>query len=71
VGVNLEKKYVTPKEASEIYGLSVGVLANWRYQRRGPKYYIVGGRKVLYHVSDFEAWIKRNPILTKDSLTEK
>lgn len=66
----LEKKSITPKEAAEIYGISVGTLANLRCFGQGCKFYKVGERKVLYLVSDFEEWIKRNPVLTLDSLPE-
>lgn len=65
-----EKKAITPKEAAEAYGITEGTLANLRYLGRGCKFYKVGKRKVLYLVSDFEEWIKRNPVLTIDSLPE-
>lgn len=63
----LMRKAVTPQEASEIYPLSVGTLANERYHKRGPKYFRCG-RKVLYLVEDLEAWLFRNPVLTIDSI---
>ena len=66
----LEKRAFTPKQAAEMFGLSVGTLANLRYQKIGPRYYRVG-RKVLYLVADFEAWIMQNPIITVDSLPDK
>ena len=65
----VKRRAVTPREAAEIYGLSVGTLANLRYQKRGARYHLVG-RKVLYLVEDLEAWLLRNPILTTDSLPE-
>ncbi len=71
MAIKIEKKALTPKEAAEAYGLSVGSLANLRFRGLGCKYYKVGGKKVLYLVSDFENWIKRNPILTIDSLPER
>jgi hypothetical protein len=66
----MEKRAMTPQEASEAYGLSVGTLANLRYQKLGPKYHVVHRRKILYFVLDIETWIKRNPVLTKDSLDD-
>ena len=65
-----EKKAISPQEAAELYSLSVGTLANLRCKKQGPKYYCVG-RKVLYFVDDLEAWIKRNLVLTMDSLSEE
>ena len=67
----LEKKAITPKEAAAIFGISEGWLANIRSAGRGCKFYKIGDRKVLYLVSDFEEWIKRNPVLTVDSLEDE
>ena len=68
--MNKERKAIRPHEAAEMYGLSVGSLANLRVSGKGCRFYRVG-RKVLYLVSDFDAWIRRNPVLTMDSLPEK
>jgi len=57
----------TPKQVSANYGISVGTLANWRTQKRGPKYYKVGG-KVLYRTEDVEAFLFSCPVLTIDSM---
>ncbi|MEE9913255.1 MAG: helix-turn-helix domain-containing protein [Deltaproteobacteria bacterium] len=65
-----QRKSITPKEAAEIYGLSEGTLANLRCKKQGCRYYRVGSRKVMYLVSDFEAWLKSSPVLTVDSLSE-
>lgn len=64
----LNKKAVTPKEAAEIYGLSVGTLANLRCKGAGAKYYRAGSRKILYFINDLEEWLRQNPVLTIDSL---
>lgn len=63
----LKRRAVSPKQASEIYGLSIGTLANERYHKRGPKYFRCG-RKILYLVEDLEAWLFQNPVLTIDSI---
>lgn len=65
----VDKKFITPKEAAALYKFSEGTLSNLRYRKEGPKYYIIAGkRKILYLVSDFEDWLMRNPVLTKDSI---
>lgn len=64
---NHMKRCGTPQEICEIYGLDVGTLANLRTQRRGPKFFKVG-RRVFYFLSDVEAWLRRNPVLTTDSV---
>lgn len=65
--IKASQKTITPRQATEIYGLSMGTLANLRCQRKGPKFFKVG-RKILYPVADFEEWITRNPVLTIDSI---
>jgi hypothetical protein len=64
------RRTVTPQEAAEIYGLSVGSLANQRVKRQGSRYYTCG-RRVFYLVEDLERWLLRNPVMTIDSLPEK
>lgn len=67
--INAKKKAVTPSEAAEIYGLNEGTLANLRCHRQGPKYFKVGkGRKVIYFIEDLEAWLREQPVLTRDSI---
>ncbi|NLE25207.1 MAG: helix-turn-helix domain-containing protein [Clostridiaceae bacterium] len=65
--IEVIRKTVSPHQAAEIYGLSVGTLANLRCQKRGPKFFRCG-RKVLYKTDDFEKWLLSNPVLTIDSL---
>jgi excisionase family DNA binding protein len=43
----------------EFLGVSVGTLANWRYQGRGPRFVKVG-RHVRYRRADVESWLDRN-----------
>jgi len=63
------KRFLTPKQIEELYGIPVGSLANWRFLKRGCKYYRLS-RRILYSVDDLEAWIRKNPVLTFDSLSE-
>lgn len=63
-------KSIDPKTAAELYGLNIGTLANLRSKKQGPRYFHVN-RKVLYFVEDIEAWIKRNPVMTIDSIPEE
>ena len=63
-----KKKAGTPFEMSRLYGIPAGTLANLRYQKKGPKFYKIG-KSVLYFTEDFEDWLRRSPVLTKDSIT--
>ena len=60
---------LSPKDVVEQYPAltsSEGTLANWRAQKRGPKFYKVS-RKVVYRPEDVEAFLFQNPVLTSDS----
>ncbi|HOI16544.1 MAG TPA: hypothetical protein PK036_09385 [Geobacteraceae bacterium] len=72
----IEKKALSPQQVEEIYGIPTGTLANLRYQKRGPRYFALGGspgkkRKILYFVEDVESWIRQYPVLTSDSIPEE
>ena len=66
----IERRALTPRDVSFMYGLSEGTLANWRYKRTGPRFYKAGQRKVIYFLNDLENWSKSNPVLTIDSVPE-
>lgn len=61
------KKALTAKQVSERYGIGAAVLANLRWQKRGPAYFRVG-RKIIYRPEDIELWLFRHPVLTSDSV---
>jgi len=63
------RKCGSPREVSEIFGLSKEYLNNCRYQGIGPPYYRIGktGRKIMYFIDEFEQWMKRHPVITSDS----
>ena len=63
------RKAVTAEEAAEIYSLNAGTLANMRAAKKGPRY-VKQGRKILYFVSDLEAWLRSGTVLTGDMLPE-
>lgn len=72
---NVKRIYISPKEASEISGITVGYLANLRFQKKGPKYYkpLGSGKRyrVFYRRDEFLAWLESEPVLTIDSIENK
>lgn len=71
----LRKRYCTPQQVEEMFGIPVGTLANMRWKRTGPNYFPTGSTRgkrgrILYSVEDVENWIRRNPVLTIDSILE-
>ncbi len=55
------------KKAAALFDVAPGTLANLLSQGRGPRAYKVG-RKVLYKISDLEAFFTSSPIQTLDSI---
>ena len=52
-------EWMTPAEAGEVLGVSAGVLANWRYEQRGPSYVRVG-RVIRYDRRAVDEWLLRH-----------
>lgn len=50
------EEYLTTPQAAEKYKISVSSLTKWRVFGGGPRF-IKLGKKVLYRVSDFDAWM--------------
>lgn len=67
---NLPKITAPPEQISEMFGIPVGVLANWRWMGRGPRYFKTK-RRVYYFIDDVITYLQQNPVLTIDSLHEE
>lgn len=52
-------RFITPREAADICGVTTNVLALWRHHRRGPRYWKVG-RNVRYDFEETHAWVNSN-----------
>ena len=44
-------------KAAEILCVAVQTLRNWRHQRKGPPYLVVGKRGIRYEVDDLRSYI--------------
>lgn len=47
----------TAEQLAERYNVTVATITDWRYKRRGPKWF-KGGKRVYYRQSAVEAWEK-------------
>jgi hypothetical protein len=60
--------YFSPRDISKVaIGMTERQLANWRCQKCGPKYYMVGSGtrgRPFYKLDEFIEWMERNPRLT-------
>lgn len=55
-------RLLTPAEASEILGVTVGTLQIWRTTRRYPLSYVKSGRLVRYRAEDIQSFIDSRTI---------
>lgn len=63
--------YLNEFEAAIFTRFSVGTLRNMRSAKRGPRYLKVSGRTIRYMKSDLEVWMGSEPVLTRDSISER
>ena len=66
------KRCLSPQQVEQLYSIPIGTLANMRWQKRGPKFFLLENasgkrRKVLYFIEDVEKWIRINQMQTVDS----
>ena len=57
--------YLTSRQVSEQYHLSIPLLSQWRCKGEGPRFIRLGRRKVLYLRSDVVAHLDANAVETK------
>ena len=57
----ISEERFTHKEAAAYLGIATQSLYNWRSQRRGPDYVLMGS-KILYLKSDLDKFIESNKI---------
>lgn len=63
-----QKKGLSPRTVALLYDTSEGHLANMRSQRRGPRFYRVENKKILYRTEDCDSYFFGSPIQTIDSV---
>ena len=55
----MTKKYYSPTELSELWGVSQNTLRKWRWEGKGPCFVKLGAR-VVYRSTDIEAFSDQN-----------
>ena len=65
----LKEQLLSPSDLSALTGIAAATLAGWRSQNRGPTF-MKFGRRVVYHMSDFEAWMEEQKRGTADQKRE-
>jgi len=58
--------FVAAKDIDKVVlGISCKTLANWRSEKKGPRYYLVG-QTVYYRVGELDEYFSRCPVQTSD-----
>jgi len=58
----MNKLLYSPKEVSELVGIKVSTLAQWRTMKVGPPYFKLGAL-VKYKIDEVNAWVEEQKIL--------
>ena len=66
ISVKEERRMLAPREVKIVFSIPEGTLANMRWRKEGPRYYIVGRRKILYDIKDVQEWITRQVVVTSE-----
>lgn len=59
-------KLLTAEEVAAITGLSVETLAQWRSQKRGPRFVKISRNFVRYWQSDLDGWLAERIVRTDE-----
>jgi len=52
------EKLLTPQEVAPMLGITVGALAQLRYEGKGPAYKRLSPRAIRYTEADVESWVE-------------
>ena len=58
----LSETLITPEQAAEMLGVSVGTLSVWRCTRRYPLPFVKIGRSVKYKLASLEKFVESRTI---------
>lgn len=61
----MSERLLTEAELSELTGVPVATLIDWRYRRKGPAFVKLGAR-VRYRESDVDAWLAERTVHTSE-----
>lgn len=56
-----EIQWLTPEDLARIFQVTIGTVANWRTNKKGPKFKRIASGSVRYHPADVTAWLDAQP----------
>lgn len=65
----MSSRWVKTPQAAEHIGQTAGTLKKWRSQGRGPTFYALSRRAVVYALDDLDAWISAHEVKPDSSAT--
>ena len=66
-----EKDFLSPLDVEQEFNIPRGTQANWRSQKRGPRYYKISNKKILLRRADVITFLTSHPVLTIDSMPKE
>lgn len=63
-------RLLTPEEVAEVTSLSLETLAQWRSQKRGPKFVKISRNCVRYRQGDLDGWVSERIVRTDQDRPE-
>jgi predicted DNA-binding transcriptional regulator AlpA len=54
--------YLTPEQVSEMLGVAVRTLEDWRYKRTGPNFVKPTAHIVRYRQTDIDRWLTKQTV---------
>lgn len=58
----MSKKLMTTQETADYLRVAVQTIYNWRHQRKGPDYILVGGRSPRYEQEALDKYLDANRV---------
>lgn len=56
------EKLINEREMCEMLGIGPATAARWRYEGRGPRFIVLGPRRVAYRPSVVKEWMDRREV---------
>jgi predicted DNA-binding transcriptional regulator AlpA len=70
---NAQQSLVSPKRLAELYSdlFTVPTLQRWRTEGTGPPYSVLGPRRIVYRLSDIEAYLAKRTVTSTAAARER
>ena len=56
---DLKDGYLRPRDVERLFGIKSKTLQNWRYKGKGPPFYKLGHKLIVYKYEEVEKWLQK------------